>query len=140
MRQVIDASFAHEWYFPGGITPDRWSTEVGLRNPGRAFDLGVITLPNGVMPDGAELEFRWESLPNLAEGSVVTITVEDSSDAVTYAVTGFSKRLVGQAGGGYPAGRIGWPLATLRQYVRVHVYAGDLGDNTAQLWRFSIVF
>jgi hypothetical protein len=140
MRQVVDAHLSHEWLFPGGLAPDRWSTQIGLRNPGRAFDLGLITLPNGVMPDGAELEFRWEQLPNLAEASVVSITVEDSSDGITFAATGFTKQLIGQAGGGFPSGRVAWPLQTLRQYVRVHVFAGDAGDCTSRTWRFAVVF
>jgi hypothetical protein len=141
-RRILDASYLFQWFFPGGLRPDLWTTELGLPFAGHPFDLGLMSsLPGALQPEEAEIEFSWEALPNLFEGSVITATVEDSANGLDFAATGFVKRLVGQPGGGYPAGGVAWPLAaSLRRYVRLHVYAPDAGDCTGQMWRFCLVF
>lgn len=88
--------------------------------------------------------WKFPVLDNLVATKVVTVTLQESDDDVTYAATNPSVigTITGKEGNGHAAGQIEFPIPSeTKRYVQLNVSVpGDAGNLTASYYNFGLGF
>lgn len=98
-----------------------------------SLDLGAAGVAS---LERAEMEIDVPALPNLSDGTDVTVTVQDSSDDSSFAAVDELSTVVVTGGGGTGSDaatqKVRLP-STTRRYVRISIATDEAsGDNTAE--------
>jgi hypothetical protein len=110
-------------------------------NNSASIDLGDPT--PSLHGENHELSLEMPALPNLANATTATVTVQDSANDTDFAAIPGLATLVLTGAGGVGSAAVTRPVrlpSTVRRYIRVNVaVANSGGDNTASTFTFRVL-
>ena len=114
---------------------------ANANNNSTSIDLGDVT--PSLHGENHELSLEMPALPNLANATTATVTVQDSANDTDFAAVPAVATLVLTGAGGVGSAattRVVRLPSTVRRYIRVNVaVANSGGDNTASTFTFRIL-